>query len=111
MFPWEFSFDLSSYIADASGPFQSPVLSPISPIAAQAAGNTTATEAVERPTSEENTTLCSVACSLVMMSNRKGYTVTDLDVKLRVGYRYDQATSEGCRIENRVLLSVLAEIL
>ncbi|USP73577.1 hypothetical protein yc1106_00851 [Curvularia clavata] len=35
----------------------------------------------------DTTTLCSWAFSLVLKSNRKGYSVADLDLKLRVGYR------------------------
>jgi len=58
----------------------------------------------------ENTTLCSLAFSLLMSNNRKGYSAVDLDLKLRAGYMCGASTSEGCRIDNKVLFSVLAEI-
>jgi hypothetical protein len=56
------------------------------------------------------TTLCSSAFSLVLKNNLKGYSTADLDLKLRVGYRCGAAPSEGCRVDNKVLFSVLAEI-
>jgi hypothetical protein len=58
----------------------------------------------------EETTLCSVAFSLVVKNNRKGYGTADLDRKLQIGYRSGATASEGCRVENKVLLSVLSEI-
>jgi hypothetical protein len=57
------------------------------------------------------TTLCTTAFSLVLESNRKGFSATDLDLKLRVGYRFSATPLEGCRVDNHVLLDVLAEIL
>ena len=59
----------------------------------------------------DTTTLCSWAFSLVIKSNLKGYSAADLDLKLRVGYRHGATPTEGCRIDNKVLLSVLAEIM
>jgi len=56
------------------------------------------------------TTLCSVALAVVMKNNRKGYSPADLDSKLRVGYRCAISANEGCRIDNRILFTVLAEI-
>ena len=58
----------------------------------------------------DNTTLCSLAFSLVLKNNRKGYSTTDLDIRLRVGYRLGETILEGCRIDNKILFSVLAEI-
>lgn len=58
----------------------------------------------------EYTTLCSLALPLVMTNNRKGYSPVDLEIRLRAGYRCGIVASEGCRIENKVLFNVLAEI-
>ena len=65
---------------------------------------------VEMENTEEETTLCSLAFSIVVANNRKGYSVTDLDLKLRAGYRNGSVVSEGCRVHNKVLFGVLAEI-
>ncbi|KAF2865889.1 hypothetical protein BDV95DRAFT_585297 [Massariosphaeria phaeospora] len=70
-----------------------------------------ATEVSENAIPLDNTTLCSLAFSLVMVNNRKGYSTTELDIRLRAGYRPGSEPSDGCRIENKVLFSVLAEIL
>lgn len=59
----------------------------------------------------DTTTLCSWAFSLVLKSNLKGYSVADLDLKLRAGYRHGFTPTEGCRIDNKVLLNVLAELM
>lgn len=58
----------------------------------------------------DTTTLCSAAFSLVLKNNLKGYSAADLDLKLRVGYRCGTASSEGCRVDNKILINVLAEI-
>lgn len=58
----------------------------------------------------DTTTLCSWAFSLVLKNNSKGYSAEDLDLKLRVGYRHGATPTEGCRIDNKVLLNVLAEV-
>jgi hypothetical protein len=58
----------------------------------------------------ENTTLCSIAFSMIMKNNRKGYDAAELDLKLRAGYRNCIMWSDGCRIENKTLFKVLAEI-
>jgi hypothetical protein len=56
------------------------------------------------------TTLCTTAFSLILENNRKGYSPTDLDLKLRVGYRFSATPLEGCRVDNHVLMEVLADI-
>ena len=58
----------------------------------------------------DTTTLCSWAFALVLKSNLKGYSAADLDIKLRVGYRNGATPTEACRVDNKVLLNVLAEI-
>ncbi|EUC40115.1 hypothetical protein COCMIDRAFT_9942 [Bipolaris oryzae ATCC 44560] len=59
----------------------------------------------------DTTTLCSWALSLVLRSNMKGYSTADLELMLRVGYRYGATPTEDCRINNKVLLGVLANII
>ncbi|KAF2789969.1 hypothetical protein K505DRAFT_312216, partial [Melanomma pulvis-pyrius CBS 109.77] len=80
----------------------------------QLTGDTLRTEAFSNTIPAEDvsdtTTLCSSAFSLVLKNNLKGYSAADLDLKLRVGYRYGAASSEGCRVDNKILINVLAEI-
>ncbi|KAF2432492.1 hypothetical protein EJ08DRAFT_585236 [Tothia fuscella] len=64
--------------------------------------------AAERP--EQETTLCSLAFSLVMANNQKAYCPHDMESKLQAGYQDGFAAFEGCRIRNKVLFGVLAEI-
>jgi hypothetical protein len=83
---------------------------PLIPLVTQSSEDLFRAEVPETSISSESTTLCSVAFSLVMSNNRKGYNSTDLDVKLSSGYIYNTAASGGCRIQNNILFSVLAEI-
>ncbi|KAF2229315.1 hypothetical protein EV356DRAFT_456047, partial [Viridothelium virens] len=64
-----------------------------------------------RTNTADTTTLCSLAFSLIFMNNSKGYSIADLELKLRKGYKHGATSSEGCRIDNKVLFSVLAEIV
>lgn len=57
-----------------------------------------------------STTLCTTAFSLVLAQNPNGYSSEYLDKKLRAGYRLSTTPLEGCRVQNHVLLEVLAEI-
>tara|TARA_R110002003_G_scaffold1193_6_gene22772 strand:- start:1225 stop:1653 length:429 start_codon:yes stop_codon:yes gene_type:complete len=80
----------------------------------QLAGDTLSTEVSSNTIPAEDvsdtTTLCSAAFSLVLKNNLKGYSAADLDLKLQVGYRCGAAPSEGCRVDNKILINVLAEI-
>ena len=67
--------------------------------------------AVATEHTSDTTTLCSWAFSLVLKSNMKGYSAAALELMLRVGYRYGATPTEDCRIDNKVLLGVLAEIM
>ncbi|KAH7120886.1 hypothetical protein B0J11DRAFT_51280 [Dendryphion nanum] len=58
----------------------------------------------------DKTTLCSLAFSLILKNNVRGYSTADIDLKLRVGYRDAATPFEGCRVDNKVLFTVLAEI-
>lgn len=60
--------------------------------------------------SDTTMTLCSWALSLVLKNNVKGYSAADMDLNLRVGYIYGATPTEGLRIDNKILLNVLAEI-
>lgn len=59
----------------------------------------------------QDTTLCTIAIQIVGLCNKKNIDILELDSKLRPGYRNVSAPLEGCRVDNRVLLSVLAEII
>lgn len=60
--------------------------------------------------SSDRTTACSIALSMVIQHNKRGLSTTELDSKLKVGYRSAEVSNEDCRILNKVLFSVLAEI-
>jgi len=107
----EAPFDTSSYFGDIESTWQIQGPSPMTSIAAQGEDKVDTIEGSKIPWDDEDTTLCSVAFSLIMTSNRKGYSTADLDLKLRVGYRNTHATFEGCRIDNRTLIRVLTEIM
>jgi hypothetical protein len=66
------------------------------------------------PVSEYNnsdgTTACKIAASLITINNAVGYSAEELDSKLQVGYLVAGIGDEDCRILNRVLFAVLAEI-
>jgi len=72
---------------------------------AQAFGDVLTAEVVS-----DTTSLCSWAFSLLLKNNSKGYSAADLDLKLRIGYRHGATPTEGCRIDNKTLLEVLAEV-
>ncbi|KAL4819348.1 hypothetical protein BDW67DRAFT_182295 [Aspergillus spinulosporus] len=59
----------------------------------------------------EETTLCSIAFHLLIQCNRTGRDVFELESKLRYGYRVPASPGEGCRVDNKTLLAVLAELL
>ncbi|KAL4763844.1 uncharacterized protein BDW70DRAFT_130727 [Aspergillus foveolatus] len=65
------------------------------------------------PTSSvnEETTLCSIAFHLVIQCNRTGRDVFEQESKLRYGYRMPASPGERCRVDNKTLLAVLAELL
>lgn len=57
---------------------------------------------------EDHTTPCSEAYALLQQYNRKGVNFIELDLKLRGGYRGCSVTE--CTVDNKLLLSVLAEM-
>jgi hypothetical protein len=81
----------------------------------QPRSNVPGAEALEGPIQvediSEGTTLCSFAFSLFMKNNNKGYTTADLELKLRAGYKCGATATGGCRVDNKILFRVLAEIL
>ena len=108
----DFPFDFSKLPYDSSQSTQDQqILSYSSQIAIQPVANGSITDASENTMSSDNTTLCSLAFSLIMNNNRKGYDVAEIDLRLRAGYRYGSAPSDGCRVDNKILFSVLADIL
>lgn len=58
----------------------------------------------------DGTTACTIAMSVITQNNAKGYSTTELELRLLPGYLMTQSDNEDCRIRNRVLFAVLAEI-
>lgn len=58
----------------------------------------------------DRSTACSIALSMVIQHNKRGLSTTELESRLQAGYRSSEVSNEDCRILNRVLFSVLAEI-
>jgi len=58
----------------------------------------------------DGTTACPIAFSMILRNNARGYSIARLESKLLVGYQTAQIRGENCRILNKVLFSVLAEI-
>lgn len=58
----------------------------------------------------ESTTVCSLALSMVFQHNKKQLTLIELNEKLRFGFRKALKPFQECRVENRILFEVLAEI-
>lgn len=58
----------------------------------------------------DGTTACSIAFSMIFQHNARGYTTAELESKLVSGYREGLTINESCRVLNKVLFAVLAEI-
>jgi len=58
----------------------------------------------------DGTTACQIAASLITTNNAIGYSTEELESRLRIGYRATGIANEDCRILNKVLFAVLAEI-
>lgn len=58
----------------------------------------------------DGTTACSIAFGIITQNNAVGYTAPKLESMLTAGYRITEGASEDCRILNKVLFAVLAEI-
>lgn len=58
----------------------------------------------------ETSTLCSIALSMIFRHNRKGLSIAELQQRLKNGIRIRSGVSKECRIENSILLNVLADI-
>lgn len=59
----------------------------------------------------QDTIVCAVALELVMNYNTKNLSISELDMRLRCGYRSARFQWEGCRVDNHVLFAVLAEVM
>jgi hypothetical protein len=55
-------------------------------------------------------TACTIAMSVITQNNAKGYSTTELELRLLPEYLMTQDDNEDSRIRNRVLFAVLAEI-
>ncbi|KAJ5429693.1 hypothetical protein N7491_006709 [Penicillium cf. griseofulvum] len=60
--------------------------------------------------SDLDTTLCSLACQWVIQCNTKGVELDVLYFRMEHGFKQGNSPLEGCRVDNQVLLKVLAEI-
>ena len=60
--------------------------------------------------SSESTTGCSIAFSMLLSNNSRGYTLSDIDERLQAAYRQDNSVAEGCSVLNKVLFQLLSEI-
>ena len=58
----------------------------------------------------DGTTACPIAFGIVLQNNARGYSVSKLESKLLAGYQIAEEAGENCRILNKVLFAVLAEI-
>ncbi|KAJ5631193.1 uncharacterized protein N7484_011293 [Penicillium longicatenatum] len=60
--------------------------------------------------SEDRTILCSIAYRLILQSNKRRYSESEIDSKLCRGFRQGRTQSEKCRVDNEVLFALLSEI-
>ncbi|KAM0709327.1 hypothetical protein Q7P35_003365 [Cladosporium inversicolor] len=58
----------------------------------------------------DGTTACPIAFSLILQNNVRDYSFARLESKLLAGYQTPGSQGDGCRIHNKVLFAVLAEI-
>lgn len=58
----------------------------------------------------ESTTGCSIAFSMLLSNNSRGYTFSDINERLQAAYRQDNSVAEGCSVLNKVLFQLLSEI-
>ncbi|KAH8652712.1 hypothetical protein BGZ60DRAFT_420085 [Tricladium varicosporioides] len=60
--------------------------------------------------SDNNSTLCSVAFSLLQQYNKKGVDMIEISMTLWNGFIKGGPAGDGCKVENKLLLSVLEYI-
>jgi hypothetical protein len=60
--------------------------------------------------SSDCSTACSIAFSMILSNNKRGYKLIDLESRMRAGYQNATIPGEECRVLNKVLFEVLAEI-
>ncbi|PKY00243.1 hypothetical protein P168DRAFT_74839 [Aspergillus campestris IBT 28561] len=104
---------LTDFFRETDYPQNMPSMEPdsIFLLSNQVPPHTTAPTAdVEASDYTQDTTVCAVALELVMSCNRKNLSISELDMRLRCGYRRAQFQWEGCRVDNRVLFAVMSEI-
>jgi hypothetical protein len=59
----------------------------------------------------DHTTACQTAASLIISNNAIGYSAQQLESRQQIDYRVTGIANEDCRILNKVLFVVLAEIM
>ena len=72
--------------------------------------STTSTPSSLNRDSSDSTTACNIAFSMILSNNKRDYKLTDLESRMRAGYQSAMAPGEECRVLNKVLFEVLAEI-
>ena len=92
------SFD--SVLVESPVPYTLPSVAPVAPWPVLT--NETA--------AEDQTMLCSVAYRLILQSNKRQYNDSQIDSRIRCGFKLGRTPSEGCRVDNEILFAVLAEI-
>ena len=58
----------------------------------------------------ESMTGCSIAFSMLLSNNSRGYSFADIEARLQEAYRQDDSVAEGCSVLNKVLFQLLSEI-
>lgn len=58
----------------------------------------------------ESTTGCSIAFSMLLSNNSRGYTLSVIDTRLQAAYRSNSFVPEGCSVLNKTLFQLLGEI-
>lgn len=58
----------------------------------------------------ESMTGCSIAFSMLLSNNSRGYSFADIEARLQEAYRKDDSVAEGCSVLNKVLFQLLSEI-
>ena len=72
--------------------------------------STTSTPSSRDGDASDSTTACSIAFSMVLSNNKRGYELKDLESRMQAGYQNAVVPGEECRVLNRVLFEVLTEI-
>lgn len=62
---------------------------------------------VETAQKESDTTLCTIAYEMILQNNKKGVDMIEIAIRLWNGFVQGDRGDEGCKVENKLLHSVL----